>query len=187
MQRQNRFRSSATTSGFTLLEVMITVILVGILFAIAAPSWVAFINQQRVGAARNEVAQVIRSAQSQAQQTKVNRAIVFDNNDGQPRYAVVAAPSDAVNTAQITNWQSIGNGTIQPGTIRLWGNQGTDLTRPTALVFDGYGAVVTRVSPVPYEITIGSAIGVDPRRCISVATILGALSENSNAGCSAAP
>ncbi|MBD1842326.1 type II secretion system protein [Cyanobacteria bacterium FACHB-63] len=179
MQRQSYFRTDSTTNGFTLLEVLITVILIGILFAIAAPNWVAFINQQRVGSARSQVAQAIRTAQSQAQQTKVNRAVVFDNNNGQPRYAIVAATNNSVDIAQITNWQRLGD-----GSIRLWGDQGTDRNIAT-LIFDGYGAVVA--SPVPYEITIGAAIGVNPRRCVSVETLLGATAEDSDAACSAAP
>ncbi|MBD2082350.1 prepilin-type N-terminal cleavage/methylation domain-containing protein [Leptolyngbya sp. FACHB-17] len=184
MQSQSFFRSDSTTNGFTLLEVLITVILIGILFAIAAPNWVAFINQQRVGSARSQVAQAIRTAQSQAQQTKVNRAVVFDNNNGQPRYAIVAAANNSVDIDQITNWQTLGDGSIQPGIIRLWGDQGTDRNRAT-LIFDGYGAIVA--SSVPYAITIGAAIGVNPRRCVSVETLLGATAENSDAACPAAP
>lgn len=182
MQRQISLKSDSTTSGFTLLEGLITLVLLGVLFAIAAPNWFAFINQQRVGSARNQASQAIRTAQSQAQQTKVNRAVVFDNNNDQPRYAIVAAPNNTVDRSQIKNWQLLGDST---DAIRLWGNRGANRTEPDALVFDGYGAVVASVSPVPYVITIGSTAGVNPKRCVSVETLLGATADNSNADCPA--
>lgn len=163
------------TSGFTLIEVLVTVVLMGILFAIAAPNWVAFMNQQRVGAARNQISQAIRNAQSQAQQTKVNRALVFDNNNNQPRYAIVPAPDNTI-PATISNWQNLGDGSVPPGTIRL--------TAPApTLIFDSFGSVVTSATPpisLPYTVTIGSTLSSNPRRCVTVQTLLGVLAEGSN-------
>lgn len=177
MKRRNSSISRSTATGFTLIEVMVVVILMGVLFAIAAPNWVAFINQQRVGSARNQVSQAIRSAQTQAQQTKINRAVVFDNNGGRPRYAIVPAPNNVVPST-ITNWQTLGDGTIAPGMIRLSANQ----PAPTTLIFDSFGSVAS-LSSFPYTITIGAAAGTNPRRCVLVNTLLGAISEGSNSEC----
>ncbi|BAU12738.1 PHA accumulation regulator DNA-binding-like protein [Leptolyngbya sp. NIES-3755] len=184
MKRQNSLNSQATVGGFTLIEVLVTLLLIGILFAIAAPRWLAFLNQQRVGSARSQVAQAIRNAQSDAQRTKTSRAIVFQNNNNQPRYAIVSAPSNAVNVSQINNWQRLGDGNIQPGSIRLWGDQGTDPRNPAPLIFDSYGSVVTSVLPsreLPYTITIGATTSTEPRRCVAVVTLIGALREGSDA------
>lgn len=183
MKRQHSSNSRAVVSGFTLIEVLVAVILIGILFAIAAPNWVAFLNQQRVGSARNQVSQAIRTAQSEAQRTKVNRALVLQNNNNQPRYAIVPAPNNTVNIAQINNWQTLGDGSIQPGTIRLWADQGTTPGDPPPLIFDTYGSVVTSALPsraVPYTITIGATTSRNPRRCVAVVTILGATREGSD-------
>ncbi|MGG6270214.1 pilus assembly FimT family protein [Leptolyngbya sp. AN03gr2] len=187
MKRQNSFNSHAVASGFTLIEVLVTVVLIGILFAIAAPNWVAFINQQRVGSARNQVAQAIRTAQSEAQRTKSSRAIVFDNNNNQPRYAIVPAPdnpssSTRIAIADIRNWERLGDGSIQPNTIRLSVDQGSDPNSPPLLIFDSYGSVVLRSLPnqLPYTITIGATSSSNPRRCVAVETILGATREGAD-------
>ncbi|GAP96388.1 type II secretory pathway, pseudopilin PulG [Leptolyngbya sp. NIES-2104] len=163
------------------------VILIGVLFAIAAPSWVAFLNQQRVGSARSQVSQAIRSAQSEAKRTKSSRAIVFDNNSNRPRYAIVPAPDSPspttpIDISRITNWQSLGDGNIQRGTIRLSVDQGSDAARPPLLVFDAYGSVVLTALPsrLPYTITIGATSSTNPRRCVAVATILGAMREGAD-------
>ncbi|MBW4443509.1 MAG: GspH/FimT family pseudopilin [Plectolyngbya sp. WJT66-NPBG17] len=178
MKRRSSLKSSSVTDGFTLIEVLVTVILIGILFAIAAPNWVAFINQQRVGSARNQVSQALRSAQSEAQRTKVSRAVVFDTSSNPPRYAIVAAPNNTVDRSTINNWQTLGDGTIQSGTIRLSVNQGT-VNDPPSLVFDSYGAVLT-TTQIPYTVTIGSTLSRNPRRCVAVESLLGAIREASD-------
>ena len=45
---KKKSNNSAAVDGFTLLEVIITVLIIGILFAISATTWTAFINQQRI-------------------------------------------------------------------------------------------------------------------------------------------
>ena len=189
MKRRSSFSSRSTTNGFTLIEVLVTVVLIGILFAIAAPNWVAFLNQQRVGSARNQVSQAIRTAQSQAQQTKTNRAVVFDNNNNQPRYAIVPVVTDTVDTSTINNWQNLGDGTIQKGTMRLRVNQGTPSVAsplPAALIFDSFGSVIVP-KQLPFTVTIGSTLSANPKRCAEVVTLLGAIREGSNDVTAAAP
>ncbi|MCU0551890.1 MAG: prepilin-type N-terminal cleavage/methylation domain-containing protein [Leptolyngbya sp. Prado105] len=184
MKRRSFSGLRFNTQGFTLLELIVVMALIGVLFAIAAPNWVAFLNQQRVGAARNQVSQAMRTAQAEAKRTKINRAVVFENNNNQPRYAIVPAPGNVVNLSNV-NWQNLGDGTLQAGLIRLSGNHGTDSSRPASIIFDSYGSVVTSAlpSPLPYRITIGATSSTNPRRCVNVTTLLGAIEENSNQEC----
>lgn len=55
-----------SNQGFTLLEVLATVLIVGILSAIAIPSWFSFIQARRLNTAQDQVYRSIREAQSQA-------------------------------------------------------------------------------------------------------------------------
>jgi prepilin-type N-terminal cleavage/methylation domain-containing protein len=62
--------SRKADGGFTLLEVLVIALIVGILSSIAAPSWLAFINRQRVRTVNDRVFQSLRLAQSEAKRTK---------------------------------------------------------------------------------------------------------------------
>lgn len=183
-QKLSDFRSS--TAGFTLLEIIAVIVIIGVLFAIAAPNWVAFINQQRVSSARNQVSQAIRTAQSEAKRTKLRQAIVFQNRAGEPpRYAIVANPKDnaAIDRTKITNWTNLGDGS----SLKLSVNQG-DAASPPALMFDNYGSVVTSSTlepiTIPYTVTIGTTLSTNPRRCLKVTSLLGATIEQENSDCS---
>ena len=191
MKRQRLLNSS--TAGFTLLEVLVVVIMIAVLAAIAAPGWLAFLNQQRVGKARNQLTQAIRDAQEQAKRTKVNRAVVFDNNSDSPRFAIVSIVPNSNNQcslpASVTNWTNLGSGEIQQGNVRLTtktetGTVQNALASRDVLIFDTYGNIAPCSTVQPFfTITVQSTSGINPRRCVRVASILGALQEDSDAAC----
>ncbi|MEM7726655.1 MAG: type II secretion system protein [Cyanobacteria bacterium P01_A01_bin.45] len=79
---------SEDTSGFTLLEVIVVVVIIGILSAIAAPSWIAFTKRQRLNKANDIVLSAIQDAQRQAKKTKVSYSVSFAVNADQPYFAV---------------------------------------------------------------------------------------------------
>jgi prepilin-type N-terminal cleavage/methylation domain-containing protein len=75
-------RLSQKTSGFTLLEVMVVIALVGILSAIAAPSWLSFVARQRLNKANDIVFAALQEAQRQAKKNKLSYSVSvqLDNN-----------------------------------------------------------------------------------------------------------
>ncbi len=123
---------SKQSSGFTLIEVLVTIAIVGILSAIAAPSWLGFVARQRLNKANDSVLAALREAQQQAKKTKrsYSVSIQLDNND---------IPQISVHPGTTpSNWRNIGNDLeIKPGTILLGtnlnGNNSTNSTNNNTL------------------------------------------------------
>ena len=59
-----------STGGFTVLEILVVLIMIGILSAIAAPAWLAFVNRQRLATSQEALYRAMQSAQSNAKRDK---------------------------------------------------------------------------------------------------------------------
>lgn len=59
-------RSSAATRGFTLVEMMVTIAIVAIMLALAAPAMQQFVAQKAVSSASDELVSALRFARSEA-------------------------------------------------------------------------------------------------------------------------
>lgn len=65
-RRRRALTSLVTNEGFTTIEVLVVIVMLGILTAIAAPGWLNFVNNQRVKNASDAALQLMRRAQSRA-------------------------------------------------------------------------------------------------------------------------
>ncbi|MBO9999146.1 MAG: type II secretion system protein [Cyanobacteria bacterium SID2] len=76
------------SSGFTLVEGLVVITILGILTAIAAPSWLAFVNQQRLAEANEKIYLTMRDAQTRAIANKNIWQASFREIDGRIQAAV---------------------------------------------------------------------------------------------------
>ncbi len=182
MRRVDQHRSNQTSAmlGFTLLELLVVVFMVGVIAAIAAPTWEKLLARQRVTTAREQTVQALRDAQSKARRTRTPQVVYIDPAPGdRPRIATAAyANQDPVNFATITGWQNIGQENIPQGSLQVaLRREGAEVTDADQrrVIFDADGAVDRRTE-VPLAIVLkGSVSGPGDARCIVIETRLGSL------------
>ncbi|MGA7937188.1 MAG: prepilin-type N-terminal cleavage/methylation domain-containing protein [Kovacikia sp.] len=186
-----RIRPNRSTAGFTLIEVLVVIIVIGILFAIASPGWESFLSRQRVGTAREQVLQAIRQAQSQARSTRTSRVVYFDPNtaNGLPR--VTSAPFQrggaSVAVTALTGWKVLGGDGIQANSLKM---SVSPASANNQIIFDGNGAVAqppttSGSQTLPFTVTVarGNTTATGTNRCVLVTTLLGATQTAEGSAC----
>ena len=172
-------------AGFTILELLVVVIMLGILASIAAPGWLGFINRQRVRTVNDRVFQSLRTAQSEAKRTKQPVTITFN-------YDPTASPAIDPPTVTINgNTQQLNaQGEIKPGTIILR----TNAPAPSAnsITFEYQGNVnqlpVDPSSPNSRRfVATVSVSGGGAKQCVFVETIIGGMRTAEGSECTTTP
>ncbi|MGB3308969.1 MAG: prepilin-type N-terminal cleavage/methylation domain-containing protein [Nodosilinea sp.] len=181
------FQKNSETAGFTLIEVLVVVIIAGILAAIAAPGWLAFLNRQRVSAVKSDLIQTLKNAQQDAIQKRQSIPVAIDD--------AATVPTVVVNGLA----QTLGSDASRAGNLRLTSYVAGGVPDPIfdTIVFDYRGMPSIGTSPadgtmidpadassedLPFVISV-AADGSDVQQCVIVATLLGSLKTASNAEC----
>jgi prepilin-type N-terminal cleavage/methylation domain-containing protein len=78
--------------GFTLVEVMVTIIMMGIVLAIASSTWFGLVDSRRVDSATNQLAADLRQAHSRATNRLAPQTVTLAA--GSSEYTMAGAPRD---------------------------------------------------------------------------------------------
>lgn len=173
------FPKDRTTAGFSLIEMMVVVIMIIVLFSIAAPSWLSFINSRRANTARDQIAQAIRQAQSEAIRSRVCYAVRLDPVATIPTVDIIRDGCNNDTPPAPNRPTQLGEGQFSPGMISLQ----TDAPGNT-IVFDANGNILEDGETVPISVAVTTSTGT--KRCVIVETLLGATRNASGGeqGCS---
>ncbi len=159
------------SAGFSLFEMLVVIVIIGILMGIMAPAWLQSRNVQTLNTAQDTIHQAMRQAQSQAMSRRRAWQVGFRQVNNRVEWAVSAA-GDLPSAPQ---WQTLPNGVQIVGTETTL-NQTNGVYQ---LVFDHRGYVL----PPLGRINLGGRQLDRNRRCIVISTFLGVLRKASDQDC----
>ncbi|WP_315790568.1 type II secretion system protein [Fischerella sp. JS2] len=199
-------------TGYTLIEVLVAVLIVGILSAIAAPSWLAFVNIQRVNKANDAILAALQEAQREAKKNKRNYSVSF-TTDSTTQVAKIAVYPTSATGAPNNYWRVLGEDLglkqkeVVLGTnITNQNTAGTSVTyasafnasTPQTITFDYMGTLPSAsfgtipsgaTEPPGFRIVVAvpqpgsSTQPSNTKRCVIVQTLIGGMRTNKDTNC----
>lgn len=149
-------------TGFSLLEVLIVVAIVGLLSAILAPSWLNFTEGNRLTVSRDEIHSAIQQAQTTARSRGITWQFSIREQDGFVEWAVhpkSVAPS-------LAKWEVLDSASVRIDPETTFAQSGG----VRYVRFDENGNVEYRLG----RVTLSSEQAPTVKRCVVVSTIIGA-------------
>jgi prepilin-type N-terminal cleavage/methylation domain-containing protein len=153
--------------GFTLLEMLSVTLVIGILSAIAAPTWENWINVQSLNTGQNQVYRAMRQAQSEAKKEKLPWQASFRQQNGIVQWAVhpiTVNPNDAI-------WNDLNSRICLDPETTLQQSNGV-----RRIQFDDRGNVKKPpLGRITLSTPTASGCGAKLKRCVIVSTIIGGM------------
>ena len=151
------YNARRSNSGFTLIEMMVTTIIIGVIAAIAAPNFLGLLNRNRVNEAAQQIEGALKEAQRQAMRRGSQCTISIDEAN-----KIISNPAGG-NGCLLSN--RILDDLIQLNTNR------------TTIRFSGKGNIEiddTAGSTTPTPVLVVSIPnGTDLQRCVVIDSLLG--------------
>lgn len=165
------------TGGYSVMELTIVVFMIGILSAIAAPSWLNFVNRQRLNTAQSRIHQGMLEAKSNALRDKLTWQMSIRQVNEQVQWAVHRADSNFIPPG--VQWHNL-NPKIQVYTEK--NDQGVyettldspsqkTVTGPWRVQFNYQGNTNGQLG----QITLIPKDNSSDQRCVYVSTLIGTL------------
>jgi prepilin-type N-terminal cleavage/methylation domain-containing protein len=165
-----------STAGFTLIEVLAVIIIIAILSAIAAPSWIAYATRQRVRAVESDLVQVLKQAQQEAVSRRTQVTVEINEDP------------DSLPTVLTDGFEErLGPNELRDGMINLQASAPLAAATPNdvnSITFDYQGMVRLNNPPAPATETLQTlpfVVQINPsnsesiRSCVVVTTLLGGI------------
>jgi prepilin-type N-terminal cleavage/methylation domain-containing protein len=149
-------------AGFTLLEVIVVVAIIGILFASVVPIWTSFMTVQRLNMGQEQILLTMRETQSRAKQSHTIWQASFHSLNGVVQWVSHPASSTPVDSL----WSSLDSAIRMDAETTLQQSGGIRKVQ-----FDHEGNVNGQLG----RLTISGKVGGKAKRCVIVSTLLGVI------------
>lgn len=149
-------RRSARPEGFTLVEMIVVVAIMALLAALATPSMLGWVRNNKIRTVSDSLQNALRQAQTEA--TRRNRQVVFSLTDNSPTTNTYTTKANGSNWAisTVVPTDSDTTATFVEGGILLNVGSSVAITGPktssntaTALCFSSIGRLVLNDTPGP--------------------------------------
>lgn len=171
--------STQSVAGFTLFEMLAVIIMVGILSAIAVPSYLGLLNRQKLNTAQNQVLDIMRTAQTNAKREKTFWTACFHDDGTKVEWSVSRLPEGDWSCTDATNRQPLSSDSkviaINTTYTKFIADPATYY--PVKFKYDGtfvsLGRITLNIRNEPNGI----------KRCVFGSTILGAFRNDKDVKC----
>lgn len=148
------YNAHNNSNGFTLIETLVIVIIIGILSAISAPSFLGMLNRGRVNSALSEIQGALQQAQREAMRKSISCKVNLNNN---------TVTNDSSNSS---NCLVTGNRTLPNGIVMVTNISGT----PPQIDFSYRGTITL---PDSGTIVLSSNDNPNFKKCLVISSPLG--------------